>query len=46
MYKSELTDNLGIRMKREEDPHPVYVDVMQIPQGKMNKGKTLYGRCA
>jgi hypothetical protein len=46
MYKSELSDNLGIKMKRDEDPHPVYVDVMQIPQGKMNKGKVLYGRCA
>jgi hypothetical protein len=46
MYKSELSDNLGIKMKREQDPHPVYVDVMQIPQGKMNKGKMLCGRCA
>jgi hypothetical protein len=34
LYKAELSDFLGLRMKKPSDVHPLYVMVMQIATGK------------
>lgn len=37
LYKAELSDFLGIRMKKVTDPHQLMVMIMQIPSGKSSK---------
>ena len=37
LYKAELSDFLGLRMKRETDPHQLSVMIMQIASGKFPK---------
>jgi hypothetical protein len=37
LYKAELSDLLGLRMKKETDPHQLMVMIMQIPSGESTK---------
>jgi hypothetical protein len=34
LYRAELSDFLGLDMKKPEDVHPLYLMISQIPQGK------------
>lgn len=34
LYRAELSDFLGIVVKKEEDIHPLYVMITQVPEGK------------
>jgi hypothetical protein len=34
LFKAELSDFLGLHMKKETDPHRLFLMIMQIPQGK------------
>jgi hypothetical protein len=37
LYRAELSDFLGLVMKKPEDVHPLYLMISQIPQGKSSK---------
>ncbi len=34
LYRAELSDFLGLDMKKPEDVHPLFLMISQIPQGK------------
>jgi hypothetical protein len=41
IYEAELLDFQGITMeKNDNDVHPIFITIMQIPFGKINKGHT------
>ena len=45
LYRAELSDFLGITLNQSEtDIHPPYIMINQIPLGKTNHGRVLYGR--
>ena len=46
LFNSELSDNLGIHIKKPTDPHEMFVDIMQLAFGKTNNGLKLFGRVA
>jgi hypothetical protein len=37
LYRAELSDFLGLVMKKPEDVHPLYLMISQIPKGKPSK---------
>lgn len=45
LFKAELSDCLDLTVSPEREPHPFYISVTQIPEGKTNhSGRTIYGR--
>ena len=46
LFKAELSDVFLIIVKKDEDPHPLFVMMMQFSTGKVNQGFKLYGRMA
>ena len=46
VFIAELSDLLGICVKKTTDPHSIFILVMQLAFGKANKGKKLFGRVA
>lgn len=45
LAKSELSDLLEITVNTKKDPHPLEIQILQIPMGKTNQeGRTLFGR--
>ena len=43
LYRAELSDFLGLDMKKPEDVHPLYLMISQIPQGKfLSKNRASY----
>jgi hypothetical protein len=45
LFKAELSDCLGITIHPEREPHPMFISILQIPEGKINHdGRKLYGR--
>lgn len=37
IYRAELSDFMGLTMKKKEDPHPLFLMITQIGQGKFTK---------
>ncbi|KAG7372624.1 centromere DNA-binding like protein [Nitzschia inconspicua] len=46
MFKAELSDLYGGEVQMPDDPHPIYVMMMQIYTGKTNQDLKLFGRAA
>ena len=46
LYKCELSDIFRVLVKKESDPHPLFILIMQFETGKVNRGFKLYGRMA
>jgi hypothetical protein len=47
LYRAELSDFLGLLVpKKPTDPHDMWLMITQIPQGKTNHGRIIYGRAA
>ncbi|KAG7338733.1 centromere DNA-binding like protein [Nitzschia inconspicua] len=46
MFKAELSDLYGVQVQTPDDPHPIYVMMMQISTGKTNQDLKLFGRAA
>jgi hypothetical protein len=45
VFKADLSDCLGITIHPEREPHPMFISILQIPEGKINHdGRKLYGR--
>jgi hypothetical protein len=45
LFKAELSDLLDLKVSPEKEPHPFYITVTQIPEGKTNpNGHTIFGR--
>ena len=45
LHKADLSDHLAFYLpQREQDIHPMLMLIMQIPEGKVNNGRVLYGR--
>ena len=45
LHKADLSDHLAFYLpQREQDIHPMLMLIMQIPEGKVNNGRILYGR--
>jgi hypothetical protein len=45
VFKAELSDCLGITIHPDKEPHPMFISILQIPEGKINHdGRKLYGR--
>ncbi|KAG7345280.1 centromere DNA-binding like protein [Nitzschia inconspicua] len=46
MFKAELSDLYGVQVQTPDDPHPIYVMMMQISTDKTNQDLKLFGRAA
>jgi len=46
LFKSELSDLFSVNVQREDDPHPLFIFILQFATGKTNHGTKLFGRVA
>ncbi|KAG7347926.1 centromere DNA-binding like protein [Nitzschia inconspicua] len=45
LIQADLSDHLSFYLpQRDQDIHPMLLLIMQIPEGKVNNGRTLFGR--
>ena len=44
LFKAELSDIFRVLVQKDDDPHPLFVMVMQFATGKVNRGFKLYGQ--
>ena len=46
LFRAELSDVFQVLVQKEDDPHPLFVMIMQFATGKVNCGLKLCGRVA